>query len=177
MYYFRKSIGEDNKYQFAYIALAYIYDEGNNFEAALNCLKEAEKIDKNNPDLYNNLGVVYYHVSDYDNAEEPFRKAILLNYRFAEPYNNLGFLYFEKGEYSLSKERFRKSIETNLDNQVLKVESLAGLAIINKKNGNIDRSRTYKESSIRLDYRMNDIKYLTNKLKWSNALIEIWSTI
>jgi hypothetical protein len=54
---------------------------------------------------------------------------------------------------------------------------MAGLAVINKKNGNIDQSKVYKESSIRLDYRMNDIKYLTNKLKWSNELIEIWSNL
>ncbi|MHB9294634.1 hypothetical protein PilKf_00358 [Pillotina sp. SPG140] len=177
IYYFRKSIDEDNTYQFAYIALAYIYDEGNNFEAALNYLKEAEKIDENNPDLYNNLGIVYYHLSDYDNSEEAFRKAIVLNYRFAEPYNNLGFLFFEKGEYGLSEEYFRKSIEINLDNQVLEAETMAGLAIINNKNENIDQSRVYKESSIKLDYRMNDIQYLTNKLKWSNELIEIWNNI
>jgi tetratricopeptide (TPR) repeat protein len=177
IYYFRKSIDEDEKYQFSYIALAYIYDEGNNFEASLNYLKEAEKIDENNPDLYNNLGIVYYHLSDYENSENSFRKAILLNYRFAEPYNNLAFLYFEKGEYNLSEEYFKKSIEINLDNQSLRAESLAGLGIINMKNKNRDQAKAYKESSMRLDYRINDIRYLTNKLKWSNKLIEIWSNI
>jgi hypothetical protein len=54
---------------------------------------------------------------------------------------------------------------------------VAGLAIINMKNQNIEQSRAYKETSIRLDYRMNDIRYLTNKLKWSNEIIEIWSNI
>ncbi|MDR2484145.1 MAG: tetratricopeptide repeat protein [Treponema sp.] len=177
IYYFRKSIDEDEKYQFAYIALAYIYDEGNNFEEALNYLKKAKKIDENNPDLYNNLGIVYYHLFDYENSENAFRKAILLNYRFAEPYNNLGFLYLEKGEYGLSEKYLKNSIEINLDNQSLRAESMAGLAIINMKNKNIDQSKAYKESSMRLDYRMNNIKYLTNKLKWSNELIEIWSNI
>jgi tetratricopeptide (TPR) repeat protein len=143
----------------------------------LNYLKKAEKIDENNPDLYNNLGIVYYHLADYENSENSFKKAILLNYRFAEPYNNLGFLYFERGEYGISEECFRKSIEINLDNQSLRAESMAGLAVISAKNENIDQSRAYKESSMRLDYRMNDIKYLTNKLKWSDELIEIWSNI
>jgi tetratricopeptide (TPR) repeat protein len=177
IYYFRKSIAEDKQYQFAYISLAYLYDEGNNFEVALNYLKEAEKIDENNPDLYNNLGIVYYHLSDYENSENSFRKAMSLNYRFVELYNNLGFLYFEKAEYSLSEEYFKKSIAINLDNQSLRAESMAGLAIITMKNKNSDQARAYKESSMRLDYRMNDIKYVTNKLKWSNELIEIWSTI
>ena len=177
IYYFRKSIDEDEKYQFAYIALAYIYDEGNNFEAALNSLKEAKKIDENNPDLYNNLGIVYYHLFDYENSEYAFRKAISLNYRFAEPYNNLGFLYLEKGEYGLSEQYFKKSIGINLDNQSLRAESTAGLAIITMNNNNMDQAKAYKESSMRLDYSMNNIKYLTNKLKWSNALIEIWSSI
>lgn len=177
IYYFKKSIDEDEKYQFAYISLAYVYDEGNNFETALNYLKEAEKIDGNNPDLYNNLGIVYYHLVDYENSENSFRKAILLNYKFAEPYNNLGFLYFEKDEYSLSEEHFKRSMEVNIDNQSLRAESMAGLAIINMKKGNTDQARSYKEYSIRLDYRINDIKYLTNKLKWSNELIEIWLNI
>jgi tetratricopeptide (TPR) repeat protein len=177
IYYFKKSIDEDKTYQFAYISLAYIYDEENNFETALNYLKEAEKIDKNNPDLYNNLGIVYYHLADYENSENAFRKAIVLNPRFAESHNNLGFLYFEKGEYSVSEDYFKKSIEINLDNQSLRAESMAGLAIVNMKNKNIDHSRAYKESSLRADYRMNDIKYLINKLKWSSELIEIWSTI
>jgi tetratricopeptide (TPR) repeat protein len=177
IYYFKKAIDEDENYQFAYISLAYIYDEGNNFEAALNYLKEAEEIDGNNPDLYNNLGIVYYHLSDYENSENSFKKAIALNYRFAEPYNNLGFLYFEKGAYSLSEEYFKKSLELNLGNQSLRAESLAGLAIINMKNGNIEQSKAYKESAIRLDYRMNDIRYLINNLKWSNELIDIWGNI
>jgi tetratricopeptide (TPR) repeat protein len=177
IYYFRRSIDEDEEYQFSYISLAYIYDEGNNFEEALNYLKKAEKIDENNPDLYNNLGIVYYHLADYGNSENSFKKAILLNYRFAEPYNNLGFLYFEKGEYGLSEDYFKKSIEINLDNQILRAESTAGLAVVNAKNKNVDQSRAYKELSMRLDYRMNDIKYLTNNLKWGNELIEIWSNI
>jgi tetratricopeptide (TPR) repeat protein len=177
IYYFRKAIEEDENYQFAYISLAYIYDEGNNFETALNYLKEAEEIDENNPDLYNNLGIVYYHLSDYENSENSFMKAIKLNNRFAEPYNNLGFLCFEKGEYSLSEEYFKESITVNLNNQSLRAESMAGLAVINMKNRNIDQSRAYKESAMKLDYRINDIGYLTNKLKWSNGLIEIWGNI
>jgi tetratricopeptide (TPR) repeat protein len=177
IYYFKKSIGEDEKYQFAYISLAYVYDEGNNFEAALNYLKDAERIDENNPDLYNNLGIVYYHLTDYENSENAFKKAISLNYRFAEPYSNLGFLYFEKGEYSIAEDYFKKSIEMNLDNQILRAESAAGLAVINMKNKNIDQAIVYKESSLKLDYRMNDIKYLINKLKWSSDMIEIWNKI
>jgi Tfp pilus assembly protein PilF len=177
IYYFKKAIDEDKKYQFAYISLAYVYDEGNSFETALYYLKEAEKIDENNPDLYNNLGIVYYHLVDYENSENAFKKAILLNYRFAEPYNNLGFLYFEKGAYSISEDYFKKSIEINLGNQSLRAESLAGLAIIHMKNKNIDQAISYKEYSLRLDYRMNDIKYIIDKLKWNNELIDIWNKI
>ena len=177
IYYFKKSIEEDEKYQFSYIALAYIYDEGNNFETALDYLKEAEKIDANNPDLYNNLGIVYYHLSDYKKSESAFKKAISLNNRFAEPYNNLGFLYFDMGEYRLCEEYFLKSAEINIDNQSLMAESMAGLAVVNMKNKNIERAKAYKEASIRLNFKMNDIRYLTNNLKWSNVVIEIWSGI
>jgi tetratricopeptide (TPR) repeat protein len=177
IYYFEKSIEEDAKYQFSYIALAYVYIEGNNFQTALNYLREAEKINETNPDLYNNMGIVYFHLSDYVSSENSFKKAISLNNRFAEPYNNLGFLYFEKGEYGLCEENFSKSIELNNNNQSLLAESTAGMAVFNMKNGNIERARAYKEASIRLDFRMNDINYLTNNLKWSDGVILIWGRI
>jgi tetratricopeptide (TPR) repeat protein len=177
IYYFEKSIDEDAKYQFSYIALAYIYYEGNNFETALYYLKEAEKINKINPDLYNNMGIICFHLSDFDNSEKAFKRAITLNKKFAEPYNNLGFLYFETGKYGLSEEYFGKSIEINVDNQSLKAESMAGIALLNFINKNIEKSKTYKESSAKLDYKMNDIRHITDKLKWTNKMIEVWNNI
>ena len=177
IHYFKKSIEEDAKYQFSYIALAYIYDEGNNFEAALNYLREAEKINETNPDLYNNLGIVYYHLYDYENSESSFKRAISLNNRFAEPYNNLGFLYFDTAQYGLAEECFLKSIELNYNNQSLMAESTAGMAVINMKNQNIARARAYKEASISLYFRMNDNNFLTNNLKWSGEVIELWNGI
>lgn len=177
IYYFNKAITEDEKYQFAYIGLAYVYDEGNNFETALDYLKKAEKISDKNPDLYNNMGIVYYHLNNYRNSENAFKKAISLNNKFAEPYNNLGFLYIDKKEYKLSEDYFNKSIELNIDNKALRAESTAGLAIISALKNNSEQSKEYKEFSVSLDYRMNDVIYLKNKLKWSNELIILWVKI
>jgi Flp pilus assembly protein TadD len=123
------------------------------------------------------LGIVYYHLSDYENSESAFRKALSLNRRFAEPYNNLGFLYLEKGEHGAAEEYFKKGMETNLDNPGLRAESMAGLAIIGMKNDNREQAKNYKNAALRLDFRMNDIKYLTNTLKWSEGLIALWSSI
>jgi tetratricopeptide (TPR) repeat protein len=177
IYYFKKAIDEDKNYQFAYISLAYLYDEENNFEAALHYLKKAKNLDENNPDLYNNLGIVYYHLAAYKNAETAFKRAIQLNYRFAEPHNNLGFLYFERDEYRAAEDYFTKSVELNLDNQALRAESVAGLALINMKREKPDRATAYKAYSLALDYRMNDITYLTTHLKWSAELIELWAAL
>ncbi|QQO08713.1 tetratricopeptide repeat protein [Breznakiella homolactica] len=177
VYYLKKSIEEDEKYQFSYISLAYLYDEGNNFTTALYYLTEAEKIDQNNPDLQNNLGVVYYHLKDFEKSENAFKKAIDLNYMFAEPYNNLGFLYLEQNKNALSEEYFLKSNEVNLNNQSLRAESFAGLSILLKLEGNNESARSYKDLSVSLDYRMNDIQYIVNKLQWNKALIAVWESI
>jgi len=83
----------------------------------------------------------------------------------------------DMGEYRLCEEYFLKSAEINLDNQSLMAESMAGLAVVNMKNKNIELAKAYKESSIRLNFKMNDIRYLTNNLKWSNGVIGIWSGI
>ena len=177
VYYFRKAIEEDAEYQFAYISLAYVYIEGNNYAAALRYLLEAEKIDDNNADLYNNLGFVYFHLHNPERAIAAFRKAISLNHRFSEPYNNLGFLFLYIGDFGASEQNFKNSLETNLNNQALRAESTAGLAIVNFKNGSLEQSKVLKEEAIKLDYRMNNIQYLINNLKWGDWLIDYYKDI
>ena len=177
VYYFRKAIEEDEQYQAAYISLAYLYDEGNNYDAALDYLLKAERIDSNTPDLYNNLGIVYYHRGDTPAAEAAFKRAIALNHRFAEPHNNLGFLYLDANNVQAAADCFNKSIEANLDNRSLRAESFAGLCFISLKAGDRSRAKDYREAALRLDYRMNETKYLTVKLQWTREMIDLWNSL
>jgi len=79
-------------------------------------------------------------------------------------------LYIEKGEYGVAEGFFKKSVEVNRDNQRLRAESMAGLAISLQ-------SKAYKASSLQLDHRLNDMAYLTGKLNWSDGLIGLWIAV
>jgi Tfp pilus assembly protein PilF len=69
-------------------------NEGN-ATGALVELTEAEKIDPNNPDLQNNLGLAYFRKNRYDIAEQKFLRAIDLKPEFTAARNNLGLNYLQ----------------------------------------------------------------------------------
>jgi hypothetical protein len=81
------------------------------------------------------------------------------------------------GEYGSSEDCLKKSMELNLDNKSLRAESMAGLAVINMNNNNVDQAAACKESAIRLDYRINDARHVLQKLQWSAEFIAVWGAI
>jgi tetratricopeptide (TPR) repeat protein len=52
-----------------------------------------------NAGAYNNRGVTYVLIGQYDQAISDYTKAIEINPEFARAYNNRGVAYYFKGEY------------------------------------------------------------------------------
>ncbi|KAF0221522.1 MAG: TPR repeat-containing [Geobacteraceae bacterium] len=67
----------------------------NNATAALVEFTEAEKINPDDPELQNYLGLAYYRKSKYDLAEQNYLKALALKPNYSEARNNLGVNYLE----------------------------------------------------------------------------------
>ena len=83
------------------------------FQDALQIFQNAISQDKNYKDSYNNLGLVYEELEQFDKAKEEFIKAIEIDSKYFEAYSNLGNLYHKLGKYNLAIEKYEKSIEIN----------------------------------------------------------------
>ena len=66
-----------------------------NVTAALVEFTEAEKIEPDNPELLNYLGLTYFRKGKLDIAEQKFLKALELKPSFSEARNSLGVVYME----------------------------------------------------------------------------------
>jgi tetratricopeptide (TPR) repeat protein len=67
-------------------------------DAALSDLEKAEKLDKNNPEIYFLRGNIHMTSNDYNSAMLDYNQAILLNENYTEAYLNRGRLWFYLGE-------------------------------------------------------------------------------
>ncbi len=61
------------------LELGNFYILSQEFGEAIKVLKMAEKIDRMNPELYNNLGMAYEGLSEKDKARDSFRLVLKLN--------------------------------------------------------------------------------------------------
>ncbi|MGJ5634450.1 tetratricopeptide repeat protein [Nostoc sp. CALU 1950] len=68
-------------------------------------LRKAIKLNPNDADAYNNLGVVLSKQNKLEEAETQLRKAIELNPNFADAYNNLGVVLSEQNKLEEAKLR------------------------------------------------------------------------
>lgn len=60
------------------LELSDFYIISQKFEEALKVLKRAEKIDKMNPKLYYNMGIVHEALNENEQARNAFRQALVL---------------------------------------------------------------------------------------------------
>jgi superkiller protein 3 len=81
-------------------------------------LKDYKKDIAQNPDdegIYNNMGIVYGKLGEYDQAIECFRKALSINPQLAAAYANIGFAYAHLEDYDHALAYYRKAIAIEPD--------------------------------------------------------------
>ena len=69
-----------------------LFDEGK-VRPAIEYYDRAIRQDKRFAEAYNNLGIVYFEMKDYGNAQKNFQQAVLLKPDFTEALLNLGSAY------------------------------------------------------------------------------------
>lgn len=147
-------------------SLGLIYQMKGRAEKAIQVLKKAGNIRKNEPALNyfentaaisginNLLGSVYYSITDFQNAENAYKVARVLGeilYRLspssfssylAAPLNNLGELYEKTGKYALAEQQLEEALKI-LEEHVVKVPNfdLVHLSGTHIKLGSFYRSR------------------------------------
>jgi TolA-binding protein len=64
---------------------------------------------------YNNRGLAYHDLKQYDRAIKDFNQAIRMDPALVAAYNNRGNAYYEKNEYQLALADFNQSLKRNPD--------------------------------------------------------------
>lgn len=64
-------------------------------------------------DAFAHLGLMYYHLKDFQNAEKSYKQALALGENDAKTYSNMGTMYSEMGNANLAMEQYKKAV--NLD--------------------------------------------------------------
>ncbi len=77
-----------------------------NYTAALKSLLEAQKTLKDDPYLYNSLGLVYLAKNRTDLAEKHFKQALSIKPDYSRTRNNLGGVYMKQKKWALAIQTF-----------------------------------------------------------------------
>ncbi|MDD3627119.1 MAG: tetratricopeptide repeat protein [bacterium] len=94
-----------------YLDLAFCYTEVADKVKALDFFSKAHKLDPENTNILNNIGLLYARNNQYDEALKILKKAIVIEPENALLFQNLGNIYFSMGMYSEAEEAYKKAIE------------------------------------------------------------------
>ncbi len=85
----------------------------NDWNKAKYLLSNAIEINKSNPYLYNNFGIVLYELKNYEESISAYNKAIKLKPNFAEALSNLANVYRDLGLLEKALINYEKAISIN----------------------------------------------------------------
>lgn len=80
---------------------------------AISDFNQALRIDPSYVDAYNNRGIAYYNIGEYDKAISDFSQALRVNPNYADLYNNRGVVYGKMGEYDKAMSDFNQTLRLN----------------------------------------------------------------
>jgi tetratricopeptide (TPR) repeat protein len=83
------------------------------FHQAIEYYLKTAELEPQNAVMYNNIGLAYTRLNDYDQAITAFQKAIALDENYGCAHYNLGFSYCTIGDYPQAEKTLLKVIELN----------------------------------------------------------------
>ncbi len=86
------------------------YRAQKDYEHAIQYFREALRKDKNNPVLYNKLGMAELRNGNLRGARTDFEKATKLNKKYADPLNNIGVAYYLENNFNQAAKYFKKAV-------------------------------------------------------------------
>ena len=136
--------------------LAYKAIQVKNFDNAKNLFEKIISINKNIPEVYNNLGSIYLNSNNFKKAIECFNKSISLNPKFSAAFCNLGIAYYKTGDFKSSEINYIKSISLDKKNIV----SHFNLGNLYKDKNDISNAEKYYNFA--LDLKPDMLQAYTN---------------
>ena len=93
--------------------LGVVYYKAGMFTKSIYSLEEAVKQGADEPEVFNQLGLVCDRNGDPEGARAYYKKALEMDSDFALAWNNLGVAYFLEGDFLSAKIHFEKALEIN----------------------------------------------------------------
>ena len=83
------------------------------YAEAINHYTQSIQLDPNQITAYNNRGLAYSYLKDYNSAINDFHRAIEINPNYADAYNNRGVAYIRQGKINHALDDYNRAIELN----------------------------------------------------------------
>lgn len=74
-----------------------LYKKGE-FKEAIDVFSSVLEHEEDSPEIYNNMGLAYAHLGDFENAEKSYTKSVKLDPTIPQTYINLSDLYYKNGD-------------------------------------------------------------------------------
>jgi len=150
-----KELGEKKLEAKALNSLAHVHFQENNFQQSIALIQKAADIQSGLKDFeslsatYNNIGYVYEHIYDYENAVYFYEESVKIN-KDHNRHNsfslrNLGRYYNDRGNTKLAKKMYLEalSVEDEQGHSSYKKNIYDALLLLSIKDKNFDNSRIY----------------------------------
>jgi Tfp pilus assembly protein PilF len=106
-----------------------------NYTEALTNLLKANEIEKNNPEILNNLGMAYYFKGDHEVAIKYLMRTLELDPKNSDAKNNVGSIYFEMNRVSEAERIYLEVVkDLTYDKQARTYYNLGVLELEKKHN-------------------------------------------
>ena len=155
-----------NQEGIAKLMMVHLDDARKDFERAV-------KLDREYPEAYNNLGVVFYYKKNFKRAIKEYDKAVKLRDESASFHSNLGSAYFARKEYEQANAQYQRALD--IDPDIFERRSTNGIALhlmsaedrakfdyvlarMYARQSNFDRALLYLRKAIEDGYKkMNEV--------------------
>lgn len=129
---------------------------------------------------YNDLGIVYLKLKDYNNAIEVHLKALKIREQVNSPklsssYNNLGLVYMNFEQHEKAIDYFEKSLRLKRKNKDKAgiINSLNNLGIVSKNIRHNENAKKYYNQALSLSKEIGDVNKMSNALR-NLAYVAFW---
>lgn len=144
-YYYLRAIEVAPEVPYAYAGLAWIYEESDRLDEAMELLNKSFELDEEFSYGYKVKAFVHEALGEYEKAEDSSRMA----YEFepsGQQYSHIGYYQFLNGKREMALDTFEKGLETYSDNYSFQ----CNYALVLSMNGDVDMALNHLEEALKL---------------------------
>ncbi len=152
--YYEQAAGLEPRLSFIRLDIARNQRALKDFAGARAELEKAIQIDPQDPQAYDDLGVMYFTDQQYKSAADNFEKAIQANPDFSQAYGHMGWVYYALKNYEDAITSFEKAISMGQTNVGYYLQLGLSYAYLRQ----CDKARPWFEKALAVDPNLGPAK-------------------